>query len=297
MVLSASSDRRQGTNARLIKTRSAPVRRKRPRRLSRPTVYALRLLVVVVLLMAWQFLPKIPWLSHRYRFLDPFFISSPVDVYRRSIDLLTGRHDSILVWPYLANTIEASIIGAALGIVLGMLVGLVLSSSPNLGEVFNPFLVLANSAPRIALVPIVVMLFGVGVRANVISSVLVVFFLAFFNAYTGGKSIPAPIIETSRLLGASSQQIMLQIRIRYVMQWTFAMVPNAVAFSLIVVVTTELLSGSKGMGSILLVATTNLDASLTFALVIVLTIVGLLMTGAAELLRRRILHWVVSDAR
>ena len=84
---------------------------------------------------------------------------------------------------------------------------------------------------------------------------------------------------------------MFKIRLPYVYQWVFAALPNAISFGLLVVVTTELLTGTQGVGSLLLLATTNLDATLTLALAFLLSMVGLILVSAADLLRGRVLHW------
>jgi NitT/TauT family transport system permease protein len=76
-----------------------------------------------------------------------------------------------------------------------------------------------------------------------------------------------------------------------VMVWTFAAVPNAISFGLVAVVTTELLTGVNGMGSLVLAATNNLEADLSLAVVVILSVVGLILYGGAELLRRRLLRW------
>ena len=90
---------------------------------------------------------------------------------------------------------------------------------------------------------------------------------------------------------ANSRQIMFGVRFPYVLMWTFAVVPNAISFGLITVVTTELLTGSKGMGGLILNATTNVDASLSLAVAFILAVVGTVLVLLADRLKRRILHW------
>jgi NitT/TauT family transport system permease protein len=153
--------------------------------------------------------------------------------------------------------------------------------------------VLANSVPRVALVPIFVLLFGITIQASIASVVAVVFFLAFFNAFEGGCSIRQPVLENARLLGAGPIEIMLYIRLPTVLTWTFAAVPNAVSFGLIVAVTTDLLAGVPGMGQILLTATLNVQAALTFAVIVVLGLLGLLLYAFTTMLRDWLIRWEV----
>jgi NitT/TauT family transport system permease protein len=81
------------------------------------------------------------------------------------------------------------------------------------------------------------------------------------------------------------------VRLPHVMVWTFAAIPNAVAFGLLTVVTTELLTGSTGIGGLMLIATSNVNASLSFAVVIVMSFVGIVLVTAADRVRRAVLHW------
>lgn len=150
---------------------------------------------------------------------------------------------------------------------------------------------LANSVPRIALIPISVVIFGPTATASVVNVITVVFFVAFFNAFEGGRSIRPAVLENAQLLGASSWQLMRSIRLPRVLMWTFAAVPNAISFGLIVSVTTELLAGVRGMGVLLQSATTYLQTSLTFAIVILLSAMGLALYGGAVLLQRLVLRW------
>jgi NitT/TauT family transport system permease protein len=206
------------------------------------------------------------------------------------VDISTGR-TGISVWPYLWITIESSVAGTTIGLVLGALFGLIFSNSPRVAEVVRPFIVLANSVPRIALIPLFVLLLGTTVEASIVNVVAIVFFLAFFNAFEGGCSIPTPMLENAIILGAGPIEIMRFIRLPMVLTWTFATVPNAISFGVIVAVTTDLLSGIPGMGALLLSATLNVQSALTFAIIIVLSLLGLILYSGATLLRNRVIRW------
>jgi NitT/TauT family transport system permease protein len=195
------------------------------------------------------------------------------------------------MWPYLATTIRATLIGTTIGLVLGAIFGLVFSNFSKLAEIANPFIVVFNSVPRIAIIPLFVVVMGPTVAASVLSIVAVVFFLAFYNAFQGGRSVTPVVLENAGLLGASPFQIMRYIRFPVVMIWTFASVPNAISFGLIVAVTTEWFAGVPGMGALLATATGNLQVGITFAIIVVLSIVGLLLNIGTSFLRGRLMRW------
>jgi NitT/TauT family transport system permease protein len=272
---------------------ASPAQERRPARNMWPVQRLLwQILLASTLVAAWQFLPKIDALSSRYKFLNEFFISSPTRVGSSLLDLVTdGGRSGITIWPYLRSTVEATVLGVAIGLVLGALAGLVFSNFRRLSEVVRPFIVLGNSIPRIALIPIFVVILGPNIKASVLSVVTVVFFLGFFNAFEGGTKIKPAVIDNARLLGAGPIGIMWTIRWPQVLTWTFASVPNAISFGLIVAVASELIAGIRGVGTLLQQAMINLDSALTFALVIALSLVGLVMYGIGVLIKDAVLRW------
>ena len=250
-----------------------------------------QVLIVAAFLLGWQYLPTITVLSQSVKIFDRFYISSPTEVWQTLGYLLTGTHGIPLLWSYLAITVEATVVGAAVGLFLGALFGLVFSNSAGLSAVARPFIVLMNSVPRVAMIPIFVLLAGPTVQASAISVTATVFFLAFFNAFEGGISVRQAMLENAVLLGAGRLELMRYVRLPMVAAWTFAAVPNAISFGLVVAVTTELLAGVQGMGYLLLTSTTNVEAALTFAIIIALSVVGLVLYSVATIFRNHYLHW------
>lgn len=250
----------------------------------------IQLAIVVVFLAAWQYLPQIGTFRNMGHVFDPYFVSSPSQVLAQLRDLALG-HGGVNLWSHLWPTIFASVAGTAIGMAAGAAVGLVLSNWQLTSEVFRPFIVAANATPRIALVPIVVIIAGTSLTSSVVIAVMVVFFVAFFNAYEGGSTIEPSVLANARLLGASPGRLLLHVRLPYVLAWTFAGLPLAITFAVITVVTGELLTGYPGMGSLIGTAAATGQATLTWAVTIVLAAVGLLIVSLADLARNRLLHW------
>ncbi len=250
-----------------------------------------RLVILAAAMCGWQYLPEIHAVRRHVTWMNPFFISSPSRVYREIADLATGAHGVPYVWPDLWVTVEATLIGTAIGLTAGMLLGAFLSNNERLSRIFSAYIVILNSMPRIALIPIVVIIVGVGLGASVVSCSLVVSFLTFFNAFEGGRSVPAPILQNAQVLRARNWQVMVYVRFPHVLMWTFAAVPNAVAFGLVSVVTTELLTGTKGMGGLMMIATANVNSALSFAVMIILSVLGITLVTAADRVKRAVLHW------
>jgi NitT/TauT family transport system permease protein len=264
---------------------------------SRAAVYVYRVLVLAGVLLLWQYLPSIKSVRHISQFLDPYFISSPTMVATELKEMMTGANGTVVIWSYIWPTVEASIFGTAIGMACGAACGLVLSNFPTLGQVFRPFLVALNAIPRVALIPIVVLLFGSTLKSNIVVASLVVFFIAFFNAFEGGRGVERVIIDNAALLGARSWATLRHIRLPYVLACTMSSLPLGLTFAIMTVVTTEILTGYPGLGRLISIAGQTGDSTLTFAVVIVLAIVGWLVVSIADLLTRRVLHWWNSGSK
>jgi NitT/TauT family transport system permease protein len=246
--------------------------------------------ILVGFLAAWEYLPKVGSLAEQTHWLNPFFISSPSRVSQRLYDLFSGSI-RVNIWPYIWATFGAALIGTVIGMGFGFVLGLILSNSVMASRILHPFIVAINAIPRIALIPIIVILFGLGFETSVVIGVMVVFFIAFFNAYEGGKNVAAAQMHNARILGASDLQILIHVRMRYALAWTLAALPLGITFAVLSVVTGEILTGRKGLGQLLLLSTSTADSTLTFSVVVILAVLTLIVVGVAEFGKRKVLHW------
>jgi NitT/TauT family transport system permease protein len=258
---------------------------------SRLLLIAVRIAVIACFLAAWQWIPEIPGISKSISFIDPFFISSPRLVASEAWDLCTGADGTATIWGALWFTVSSAVIGTAIAVAIGSAVGVLLSNSRTLDGIFRPMISALNAIPRIALVPIVVLITGVGRASDVVTSTAVVIFLVFFNALEGGRSVPSEMVDNARILGANSLQIALRVRQPFVLAWVFAAMPNCLAFGLIGSVASELFTGAPGIGRYLQLAVSNANATLTFAVVFIITVFCVIAISGVDSLRSHILPW------
>ena len=257
----------------------------------RVAIRSCQALLVIVFLAGWEWVPQIPGLSKHSHVFDPFFISSPSRIATTLYGMATANSAYPALWVPLGRTVSAALIGVAIGMVLGAGCGLVLSNSAFWSAVINPFLNAFNSVPRVALVPVVIIIVGPTYSSDVIMTVLVVFFIAFFNAFEGGRTVSLPLIENARMLGAAPVQIMHRVRLPVVIAWTLVALPVSMSLGLLTAITAELFSGYPGMGALLYQASVTSNSSITFAVVVVLSLVGVLTIGCSEVVKRRVVHW------
>lgn len=253
--------------------------------------YIWQFLIVVGVLSAWQWIPTIKGAPKLSPVLDPFFISSPKRIGTELYRLSTGAHHNPTIWAPFQHSMVPAVLGTLLALAAGVLFGLIFSSWRFLDRVVRPFLILFNAAPRIVLIPIIVLIAGSSVRADIIVGFIVVVFMVFFNAFEGGKSVPPEVLDNAKILGAGTFDELFRIRLPYVLVWTFAILPNAVAFGLTAIVTAELFTGANGMGQLMITAVNTANADLTFAVVLILSAAALVLISIAGVIRNRVLHW------
>jgi NitT/TauT family transport system permease protein len=261
------------------------------RRATSLKVNVTRLTIVVVLLALWQWLPAIPALQNLLPVFNPYFVSSPSRTAVEIWQLGTGSPETGSVWPYLVATLVASLIGTIVGAVLGLLIALWLSTNHFASRVASPFIAVINATPRVAIIPIVVIIVGPNPASSAITAVTIVFFLVFFNAFEGSQNIPRETLDNARLLGANGMSAMWRVRFPYAGAWAFASLPNAISFGLVGAVTAEILSGAEGVGKLMLTATDTTNSDLTFAVVVYVGALGVILVLLSSYARRRFLHW------
>jgi len=177
------------------------------------------------------------------------------------------------------------------GIIIGAGAGLVLTNNEFANLVLRPFILAANATPRIAVIPIIVIIFGPTLVSTSVVSIVVVFFLVFFNAFEGGRAIPREVIQNVRIFGATDWRVMMDLRLPYVLAWTFAAVAQR----------HRAWARWRGHGG-------DPDrerrhrkdadhcheggtSNETFAIVIILATIGAGLVMRAAFLRARVLHW------
>jgi len=262
----------------------------RAARNERLRVLAWQISLLLLLLGTWEFGTRIAWLGKNVHLFDPFFVSRPSRVLAQLVEWTCGTK-AAQFWPHLLSTLSSTLVGLTIAVASGFAVGMLFSQRRRLARVLSPFIVAVNSLPRIAFVPLITMVFGLGMASKVVTAWFIVFFLVFFNTFKGASSIEWELLEFCRTLGASERQITWTVRVPKALSWTFAALPNAVSFSLIGVVLSEFVGSTTGMGYLIIVALSTLNSAEMFAALTVLSVVGVGLVMVFRMFERRVLRW------
>ena len=190
-----------------------------------------------------------------------------------------------------AATLRNTFWGFAIGSLLGASAGLLLGRSPLLTRIFEPFLVALNSLPRIAMVPLIILIFGLGDISKIVTSLLVVFFVVFFNTFEGARSVERDQINAARLLGATRWQVTRTVIVPSALSWFFAALTPALSFSLIGVIVGEFIGAEQGLGRIIVEAEGRGDSTDMMLAMLVLMVVGIVLAAAVRQVQNYLLRW------
>ncbi len=263
-------------------------------KLGRGGVLVWQLAILVIVIAAWEYLTGIKAISRTpgLYWIDPFFISRPSKILERFL-YLTSDKVRLTIWQMALSTIQSTLWGFLVGISTGFVAGLVLGRHGGLSRIFEPYIVAFNSLPRIALVPLITMIFGFGLLAKIVLAWSIVFFIVFFNTFQGARSVDADLIHSARFLGASETQIMRTVIIPSTLAWTFASLTPSISFALIGVVVGEFIGGESGggLGYLIIQSLGTLNAADMMVALLVLGVIGIVMALGIRQVEARLLRW------
>lgn len=233
--------------------------------------------VVAVLLVLWEALV-------RHYDVAPSLLPAPTAIWHRLVE----------VWPTLLQHARPTALETGLSFVIATLVGvglaILLTYSRLLAAALYPGVVFFQLIPKIALAPLFVVWFGIGVETRLSFALFISFFPIVVAAMAGLRSTPPDMLRLCSGLTATSWQIFVQVRLPYAVPHIFAGMKIAVTFAMIGVIVAEFISAQEGLGYLIVFASSQADTALILAAILVLCVVGLayyaLVVGAERLVSR-----------
>jgi NitT/TauT family transport system permease protein len=243
-------------------------------------IWLVRVALLVVFLGAWQITSG--WL------FSAFFISSPSAVATIFWKwLVSGR-----LFYHAGITVVEAFSGFVLGGVAGMAVGIGLGRSRTLADILDPFIMIFYSLPKIALAPLFVLWFGIGIDMEIILTATVVFFLVFLNTFTGVRNVSRELIAILRLMGASDRQVLTKVILPSAVAWVFAGLRLSVPYALIGAIVGELIAASQGLGYLLSDASGQFNTAGVFAALLAIVLLAMTLNFIVRILEKLAMPWL-----
>ncbi len=218
---------------------------------------------------------------------NPLFFPTLPQVLGSSVE----SAESGQLWDDIAISAQEFLLGYAIGSIAAILLGGIVSSSMFLRRLTDPWVYLLYSTPIIALAPLFILWFGIGILSKVSIVVLMVFFPVFLNTRQGLETTEQAYIDVARSYGATQVQLFTKVRLLSAVPYVLVGLRLSVARGVIAVVVGEFFGAAAGLGFRITEAGQTFDSAGLFVAVIVLAVVGMVGTSLLSLLERRIAPW------
>ena len=178
------------------------------------------------------------------------------------------------LWPHTLQTLYTTLVGFAFGIVIGILLGMLIGSSRLAYDVAYPLLVGFASIPKVAVVPIFVLWFGSGTVPAILTAMIMSIFPIVVNVATGLATTEPELEDVMRALRASKLDILWNVGLPRTMPYFFASLKVAVTLAFVGTVISETVASNRGIGNVMMIASSNFDVPLVFAGLLILAVLG-----------------------
>ena len=240
----------------------------------------LRCILILAVLLVWEVLA-------RTHIIDTFFFGQPTAI---ALDIkeafVTGE-----IMPHIKITLGEALAGLFLGTVTGIFTAYVLGRLDLTARILDPIIMAFYGIPKLALGPIFILWFGLGVESKIFLAALMVFFLVFFNAYAGFKNVDQALVNAVRLMGASRRQVTFKVVLPSSVPWLMAGIKAGLGAALLGAVVGEYIGASAGLGWMVEFAGSMYDISRVFTCIIVLMALMAVLNAGLGFIERRLLKW------
>jgi len=233
---------------------------------------------VAIILLIWQLYTDLFGINR-------IVLPSPADILWASV---ANWHVLLReCWP----TFLESVLGFILAVVIGIPFAVCVANSRVLNLTLYPILIATQSIPKVAVAPIILVWFGLGMQSKLVIAFLVAFFPIVVDTAAGMRATSAGLLELARSLRASPLQVFLKVQFPSALPFIFAGSKVAVTLAVIGAVIGEFVGSTGGLGNLLLTANSQLDSPLAWAALVWLSALGILLFAAVVLAERIVMPW------
>ncbi|MGA8601174.1 MAG: ABC transporter permease [Beijerinckiaceae bacterium] len=239
----------------------------------------LTLLPGLVLIGFWQ------WASGRL--IREIYVSKPSAIAARHYEIFASGE----IYPHLWTTGQELVLGYVIGVGSGIIGGYALGRAPRLANIFEPYVMAFYGIPKIALAPLFIIWFGIGMWSKVALAAIMVFFLVFYNVFSGVRSVDRELVNLTRVMGANERQLTWHVYLPAAAPFVILGMRMAIPYSVIGVIVGEFTSSIQGLGLFIHEASATYDPAGVFAGIAILLGFVIVANFLAARLERRLLRW------
>jgi len=243
-------------------------------------IVVMRVLFLVLILAIWQG-------AVAAGFADAAFVSTPVGV-AQSLWRLSASGE---IFPHLGTTLVEIAIAFVSSVIFGIASAVVLDRNDWLNQIVSPFLTALNSMPRIALGPLFILWFGIGIASKVVLAFSLGYFIMLLSTLGGLKNVDRDLLLMSRLFGASELRLFRHVRLPWAFPSIFAGLKLTLIYCSGGAVIGEMITAKSGLGLLVQTYSGRFDVAGVLALILVVAVMVMVLTSLMDLIERRLLAW------
>lgn len=245
---------------------------------SKTASFLLPFVATIVVFVLWEILTKALQIPQ-------YNLPAPSAIWNASVTQSQALIEN--AWQTLITTLA----GFALGIVAGVILGFMIGYSRVAYIILYPLLVGFNTIPKVALVPLFALWFGIGTVPAILTAFLLAFFPIAVNVALGLDTVEPEMKDVLTSLGASKLEFFQKIGFPHTMPYLFASLKVAVSFAFIGSVISETVASNKGIGYLVVSASSSFDVPLAFAGLLVLSAMGVVLYAFFAVLEKYVIYW------
>ncbi|SHI85457.1 ABC transporter permease [Clostridium intestinale] len=220
--------------------------------------------------------------------INKLYLASPSQIFQELLDLLTKN----ILLKHILATISEFLAGYGLSIALGIILGLLFVAFPKVDKFFAPFVSGLMSIPKVAIIPLLTIWFGIGFSSKVVLVFLFSFFTIFFNTISGAKQTSNNYLKVSKVFRASKFQTILKVLLPSAIPSIFAGLRVMAATGITGVIFAEMQASKKGLGFMLSEAAAVYNTPRLFLIIIIVTILSVILVKIVDLFEEKVfLKW------
>jgi NitT/TauT family transport system permease protein len=224
----------------------------------------------------------------RFFAISPLVLPAPSAVATKLVSLVVSG----IIWPHLWATLVEVIAGFVFGVIAGLVIGAMVSLIPVLERLVYPYLVALQTLPKVAIAPLFIIWFGYGLSSKIVITALVCFFPVLVSVIAGFHSTDKDQLDMMKAFGATKWQTLMRLRVPSALVLIFAGLEIAAVLAVIGAIVGEFVGAQVGLGYLVVTLNFGLDVPGVFAVLIVLSAIGLAMHGIMRVAARRYIFWI-----
>jgi len=219
---------------------------------------------------------------------NPILVGVPSGILKFFWKGLFVNHELVvdLIWT-MAGTAAAFLMGS-LG---GMLAGFLFVAAPGVERFVDPFVAALNALPRIALAPLLILWFGLGISSKIALGASLTFFIVLSSTVAGIRSVERDLLTLSKTLGASPSQVFARITLPSAVPTLFSGLRLGLIYALLGVIAGEIIAAQHGLGQSIAYLSGAFQINGVFAVLLLLAILGSAITKVLDIVEKRLLRW------